>query len=227
MKLAEAAPAAKKAYRRLAPADRRRQIVEAAISYFSEVGFDGATRALAERLGVTQPLIYRYFPSKDDLIKAVYEEVYTGRWREEWLDILGRRELSLRERLITFYEHYTDVIFQPEWMRIYLFSGLRGIDINRWWIAFLEEHVLVRVCAEFRHELGLASPAVLPITSVELELYWLFHGGIFYFGMRNYVYHVTPGIERRRFLELSIDSFLCGFPAAVTAALNNEVGEEA
>src|ERR1700710_2341335 len=90
MKPAEAQ--SKKAYRRLAPADRRRQIIEAAVSYFSEVGFDGATRALAERLGVTQPLIYRYFPSKDELIRAVYEEVYTGRWRDEWLELLGRRD---------------------------------------------------------------------------------------------------------------------------------------
>jgi AcrR family transcriptional regulator len=210
---------AKKVSRRLPPADRRRQIIEAAIGYFSEVGFDGATRALAERLGVTQPLIYRYFPSKDELIKAVYEEVYTGRWREEWLDLLGRRDMTLRDRLVAFYERYTDVIFQPEWMRIYLFSGLRGLEINRWWIAFLEDHVLVRVCTEFRHELGLASPDALPITAAELELYWLFHGGIFYYGMRRHVYNVTPHVELRTFLELSIDGFLEGFPAAVTAAL--------
>jgi hypothetical protein len=34
------------------------------------------TRDLARRLGVTQPLLYRYFPSKDDLIKEVYRTVY-------------------------------------------------------------------------------------------------------------------------------------------------------
>ncbi len=221
MKLAEP-PAAKKVFRRLAPGDRRRQIIEAAIGYFSEVGFDGATRALAERLGVTQPLIYRYFPSKDELIKAVYEEVYTGRWREEWLDLLGQRDRPLRDRLIAFYERYTAVIFQREWMRIYLFSGLRGLDINRWWIAFLEDHVLVRVCTELRHDLGLPPTEVVPVTAAELERYWLFHGGIFYFGMRDNVYHVTPRVDLRTFIELSIDSFLDGYPAAVTAAFARE-----
>ena len=219
MKPAEAQ--SKKAYRRLAPADRRRQIIEAAVSYFSEVGFDGATRALAERLGVTQPLIYRYFPSKDELIRAVYEEVYTSRWRNEWLDLLGRRDMPMRERLVAFYERYTDVIFQPEWIRIYLFSGLRGLEINRWWISFLEDHVLERVCTEFRHELGLPSPEAVPITPAELELYWLFHGGVFYYGMRRHVYHIAPHLELKPFIEASIDSFLQGFPATVTATLTN------
>jgi AcrR family transcriptional regulator len=219
MSLAEAEPGTKRLYRRLSPANRRRQILEAAIAYFSEVGFDGATRTLAERLGVTQPLIYRYFPSKDALIKAVYEEVYEGRWREEWLDLLGRRDMPLRDRLIAFYEHYTNIIFQPEWMRIYLFSGLRGLEINRWWIAFLEDHVLVRVCTEFRHELGLAPPDIVPITPEELELYWLFHGGIFYYGMRRHVYLIEPHVELKPFIALSVDSFLDGFPAMVRTAL--------
>lgn len=210
---------AEKAYRRMPPADRRRQIVEGAVSYFSEVGFEGATRALAERLGVTQPLIYRYFPSKDELIRAVYEEVYVSRWRGEWLELLGQREMPLRERLITFYERYTAVIFEPQWLRIYLFSGLRGIEINQWWITFVEDHVLAKVCEEVRHELDLPSPDALPITPAELDLYWLFHGGIFYYGMRRHVYGVAPHIELKPFIELSIDSFLGGFPATVKAAL--------
>ena len=54
---------------RLPPAARRDHILKEAIQYFSEVGFDGGTRELAVRLGVKQPLLYRYFPSKEDLIK--------------------------------------------------------------------------------------------------------------------------------------------------------------
>ena len=48
----------------------------------------GQTRELAQRLGVTQPLIYRYFPTKQDLIDRVYEEVFVGRWRPEWTDLI-------------------------------------------------------------------------------------------------------------------------------------------
>jgi len=62
--------------RRRSPDERRKEFVAKATEFFSEEGFGGGTRALARRLGVTQPLLYRYFPSKDDLIKEVYRTVY-------------------------------------------------------------------------------------------------------------------------------------------------------
>ena len=213
------AATAKRSYRRFQPADRRQQILEAAIAYFAEVGFEGATRGLAERLGVTQPLIYRYFPSKDDLIRAVYEEVFVARWRGEWLDLLSRRELPLRERLVGFYASYTSAVFEPQWLRIYMFSGLRGLDINRWWITFVENHLLAKVCEEVRHEFRLPSPAAVPISDREIELYWLFHGGIFYHGQRQHVYGTAPKIALGDFIGLSIDSFLAGFPETVKGTL--------
>ena len=54
---AAAAPVSK----RLPPALREKQILEGAISFFSEVGFTGQTRELSRRLGITQPLLYRYY----------------------------------------------------------------------------------------------------------------------------------------------------------------------
>lgn len=213
-----AAPSGR-AYRRLPPGDRRRQIVEAAVSYFAEHGFEGATRGLARRLGVTQPLIYRYFASKDDLIRAVYEHVYLSRWRGEWTDLLARAEVPLRERLTDFYARYCAVVFEPEWMRIYLHAGLRGLPINRWWITFVEEHVLARICEEVRREAGLPGPEAVPITPAEVDGYWLFHGGIFYYGVRRDVYGVAPRLDLDAFVAWSIDSFLSGYPATVRAAL--------
>ena len=62
--------------RRLTPEARERQIVEGAVAYFAEVGLDGHTRELARRLGITQPLLFRYFPTKAALIERIYEEVY-------------------------------------------------------------------------------------------------------------------------------------------------------
>ena len=53
---------------RLSPPERERLIVDEAILFFAEVGLAGQTRELAQRLGVTQPLIYRYFPTKHDFI---------------------------------------------------------------------------------------------------------------------------------------------------------------
>lgn len=66
--------------RRMKREERDREIAQAAVAFFAEVGFDGDTRELARRLGVTQSLIFRYFPTKAALIERVYQEVYVGRW---------------------------------------------------------------------------------------------------------------------------------------------------
>lgn len=215
---------ARKPRRRLSPSDRRRQIIDGAVAYFAEVGFDGGTRELAKRLGVTQPLIYRYFPSKDDLIRQVYDDVYLGRWRSEWESLISDRSIPLRDRLVAFYERYTEVIFDSEWMRIYLFSGLRGLGINQWWISFVEEHILSKVCEEIRHAYGLPDVRSVPIQALEIDLFWTFHGGIFYYGMRRHVYKATPRLELRAFIELSVDSLLNGLPETVRRSLGGTGG---
>ena len=199
--------------KRLTPEDRRRQILDAAVSYFAEVGFDGGTRDLAHRLGVTQPLIYRYFPSKDDLIRQVYEEVYLGRWRAEWEVMITDRSIPLRDRLVAFYRSYGEVIFATEWMRIYLFAGLRGLGINRWWITFVESHVLNRICEEIRVTSKLASPQEIPIQQAELDYLWIFHGGFFYNGMRRHLYGTEPHLDLEQTIELAVDGLLASFPA--------------
>ncbi|KCV36277.1 TetR/AcrR family transcriptional regulator, partial [Bordetella bronchiseptica] len=62
--------------RRLQPQEREQQIVEKAIEHFTKNGFEGSTRELAKQIGVTQPLLYRYFSSKEALIERVYAEVF-------------------------------------------------------------------------------------------------------------------------------------------------------
>src|SRR5579872_4653672 len=85
--------------RRLAPDDRRQEFVAKATEFFAEHGFAGGTRALARRLGVTQPLLYRYFPSKDELIREVYRTVYLDPFGDGWEKLLGDRTRPLPERL--------------------------------------------------------------------------------------------------------------------------------
>jgi AcrR family transcriptional regulator len=197
---------------RLPPAARRDQFLKEAIQYFSEVGFDGGTRELATRLGVKQPLLYRYFPSKEDLIKQVYETVYVGRWRRDWDTLISDRTIPLRTRLIEFYKAYAQVMFQPEWIRIYFFSGLKGLDINKRYVAFMEEHVLKRICEEIRFAHNMPSVREVPVKPQELAAFWIFHGGVFYYGVRREVYGVPVHVNVDELTELSVDSLLAGFP---------------
>ncbi|MBR1233866.1 TetR/AcrR family transcriptional regulator [Bradyrhizobium sp. AUGA SZCCT0177] len=195
--------------RRLSPDDRRREFVAKATEFFSEEGFGGGTRALARRLGVTQPLLYRYFPSKGDLIKEVYRTVYLDPLETGWEKLLTDRSRPLRDRLLEFYRTYTDAIFTRKWLRIYLYSGLKGLDINRWYVGMVKEKMLTRIIRECRHEAGLAVQNKPSAT--ELELAWFLHGGIFYYGVRKYIYDSPVLEDKDRMISDALDVFLAGF----------------
>src|ERR1700710_505876 len=198
--------------RRLSPDDRRKEFVAKATEFFSEEGFGGGTRALARRLGVTQPLLYRYFPSKDDLIKEVYRTVYLDPLETGWEKLLVDRTRPLRDRLQEFYRAYTDAIFTRKWLRIYLYSGLKGLDINRWYVGMVHDKILTRIIRECRYEAGL-SVQTRP-TASELEMAWVFHGGIFYYGIRKYIYESVVLDDKEQVISDALDVYLASFERA-------------
>src|SRR3974390_512200 len=202
--------------KRLAPNDRRQEFVAKATEFFSEQGFGGGTRALAHRLGVTQPLLYRYFPSKDDLIKEVYRTVYLEPLDTGWEKLLTDRSRPIRDRLQEFYNAYTNVIFTRKWLRIYLYSGLKGLDINRWYVGVVRDKILTRIIRECRHEAGL--PVQSKPSASELELAWVFHSGIFYYGVRKYIYESPVLEDKERMISHALDVFLAGFGRVIAGS---------
>ncbi len=59
---------------RLSADERRAAILEAAVRLFAERGYRGTTtRALAEAVGVTEPVLYEHFRSKRDLYAAIVQ----------------------------------------------------------------------------------------------------------------------------------------------------------
>ena len=178
-----------KSKKRLTPGDREQEIVDEAVQFFAEVGFDGKTRDLAKRIGITQPLLYRYFPTKDDLIERVYKEVYLNQMDSDWSLKLKDRSVPLEERLVAYYKSYAKVVHRYEWIRIYFFSGLMGNPLNRRYIRVVEEEILKPICEEIRVTCNLPSINEIPITPIELERIWVMHGGLFYYAVRKNIYH--------------------------------------
>jgi AcrR family transcriptional regulator len=60
---------------RLSADERRQKILEAARRVFLESGFAGArTRRIAEEAGITEALLYRFYPSKSEIFRAAVHE---------------------------------------------------------------------------------------------------------------------------------------------------------
>jgi AcrR family transcriptional regulator len=200
---------------RLKPADRESMIVAGAVRFFAEVGFEGQTRELARRLGITQPLLYRYFPSKSALIERVYKEFFVTRLdpRNE-MELLDRT-IPLRQRLTQFYIAYARRILQYEWVRIYLFAGLKGTGLNIRYQKLLRERVFAPVVRELRAELGIELPPAQPFTEAEFEHVYDLHATIFYLGVRKWVYGLDLPEELESAVARRVAAFLDGVPKVV------------
>ena len=216
--------AAKKSRRtRLAPDERERLIARGAVAFFCEAGFGGQTRELAKRLGITQPLLYRYFPNKEALIERVYREVYLNRWDPRWEELLDDHARPARERIIAFYREYAKAVLSYEWIRIFMFSGLRGMNLNSRYLTLVRDRIYTRVIRELRREHGLPPPSEVPIAEIEFELVWALHASIFYIGIRKWIYGLEMPENVDAVVESLATAFLDGVPAVMARALKPAV----
>ena len=96
---------------RLRAEERRAAVLDTACKAFSRGTYHGTTTAeIARAAGVSEPILYRHFPSKRDLYLACIEEVWSrtsGLWERaiaqeqdpaEWLSAMGRAFHGLREQ---------------------------------------------------------------------------------------------------------------------------------
>lgn len=201
-----------KSRKRMSPNEREALIVAEAIRFFAERGTDGKTRDLAKRIGITQPLLYRYFPSKESLIERVYQEVYMQRWNPAWEALIADRGQPLEDRLIAFYTEYADAIYDYGWVRIFLFAALTGETINDRYLGLIKQKVLLPVCAEMRHAGGLPAPDAVPVGEAELELAWGLHGMFFYRAVRHFAYGMPLVEDVHEAVRNDVRTFLAGAP---------------
>jgi len=189
---------------RLPPDERRQQIIDGAVAFFAKVGLEGKTRDLARELGITQSLLFNYFDTKDALIEAVYAQVYLDRLSPDWHVRLANRSVSLRTRLLAFYTEYSKLIFEYEWMRIFMFSGLAGAELNRRYLEHMHQMILHPLLEEIR---ASSSQAITP----NMEDLWNLHGGIVYIGIRQHIYRMPCPEDPSPAIERTVDRFLQAF----------------
>lgn len=174
------------ARRRMGVAERERQILDGAIAFFAERGLDGQLRDLAKSIGVTHALLYHYFPTKQALVDRVYLELFEGRWRAEWDDLLDDPETSVEDKFTAFYLDYVNNALSRDFVRILVFSGLTDHTITDRFFAMLRTRLFPRLIRETRRFRGVTSRA--KPSPRELELLMGLHGGFFYITMRRWIY---------------------------------------
>ncbi|MBU1305452.1 MAG: TetR/AcrR family transcriptional regulator [Alphaproteobacteria bacterium] len=199
--------------RRLPPDERRQKIVNGAVAFFAKVGLEGKTRDLATHLGITQSLLFNYFESKDALIEAVYAQVYIDRLSPAWPRRLSDRAVPLRTRLLAFYTDYSSLIFEYEWMRIFMFSGLAGAELNRRYLDHMHKMILQPLLEEIR---VASAKSMTP----DMEDLWNLHGGIVYIGIRQHIYRMPSPEDPSQAIERAVDRFLQAFCVQVSADMS-------
>lgn len=195
----------------MSPEERRRLIVQEAFSFFAEHGFEATTRVLAQRIGVTQPLLFRYFSTKDELIDAVFDLAYSRLARRDWLSMIRESEGSLRTRLIKFCYAYARENYDSDWIRLYMFAGLAGGELNRRYIKRVTEPVLRAIALEIRSHLRF-SGSEKSLSKEEIEYLWIFHGGLYYHAIRHHIYRLPVDAKALASLvEITVDTIISGY----------------
>lgn len=202
--------------RRMAPRDRERLIIEEATRYFADRGFDGSTIELAQRMGITQPLLYRYFPTKQALIERVFDNLFPSRLAPDWEMLIEDDSIALSVRLKTLYKEYASSVLTYEHVRLFLFSGLSKFDYNTRYYDEFTQRIFTRIARALRKELASKRAIAFPkeISPEELELVQSLHGSVYHVGFRRWVY--TPPLrgDIDKLIEQKVDWFLDGAVAA-------------
>lgn len=205
---------------KLGSQEREQMILRHAIEYFARDGFKASTRDLAAHLGVTQSLLYRYFPSKQVLIERVYEEVTLSRWNPHWEDLVKDRSRPLPDRLHAYYTDYARLVLRNDWVRILILAGIERPGINNRLFRLLRERIFIPVVRECLFDYADEHAAKRPTESIEIEieLVWALHASIFYIGMRRWIYDTSMPKDIDLTIGALVASFLAGMRHHIESA---------
>ena len=91
--------------------ERKHSLLQSALDLFSTQGFDGTTtRAIAEKDGVTEAMLFRHFRSKDVLLEAVLEAL--GPRKQLSMSLEPLNETPLRESLDIMLTYFLDTFWR-------------------------------------------------------------------------------------------------------------------
>jgi TetR/AcrR family transcriptional regulator len=152
----------------------REQIVAAAISCFSRLGFEGATtRLIAEQAGVNQGLITHHFSSKEQLWKAAVDQLFATVEDdfERRAEALEDADPPMRVRLmIRFFVRFASR--HPEQLRFMMQEGLTAGPRMKW----LVERHLSKAWTRLRRMLAVAREEDILVEGSDAHVFYALVG---------------------------------------------------
>lgn len=127
---------------RMSAGGRREQILRGAMELFAEKGFRGTTtREIAQQLGISEALMFKYFPSKEALYGAIIQKRTDG--SEEMF--FPKEAIQAKDDRQVFRSIATYLISKntedPTFMRLIQYSALEGHELSR---IFFQTHAMDR-----------------------------------------------------------------------------------
>lgn len=82
--------------------ERKKEIITTAFKLIAEKGVEEFTiKNISRSIGISEPAMYRHFASKNDILRALIEEI-CYLWEKNWAHVIASYESEL-EQLVQFY----------------------------------------------------------------------------------------------------------------------------
>ncbi|MBC7230777.1 MAG: TetR/AcrR family transcriptional regulator [Actinobacteria bacterium] len=110
---------------RMSGSERKRQIVQAALEIMAEQGLVGTTtRRIAEKVGVSEPALYKYFPGKKELVLEALDAL--GELFYETLSRGAGESGEVTERIYRMSDAYYEFVITHPDESMLLFEAVTG-----------------------------------------------------------------------------------------------------
>ncbi len=194
--------------------EREELILDHATRYFAEFGLGAGTINLARRIGITQPLLYKYFPTKEALLVRIYDRLFPQNWGPALERLLEDETRPVRERLKLFYQQFAATVLTYDHVRLFLFSGLTNNALNARYYTILTERIFTRIIAALRTEyLGAETSGA--IGEAEMELVESLHAAIYHVAFRRWLHGLSVEGDLDALIARKVDFYLDGAAATL------------
>lgn len=117
---------------------RREQLIEVATGLFARLGYDATTTAaIAQSAGISEPVLYRHFPSKQALFVAVVQSL-SERSMARWKGICDPPDDPCEQLRQVCHNEYDALVNAPDAYR--LFHGVMANGRNEVALAAIRKH---------------------------------------------------------------------------------------